>query len=291
MTDIAPSGGQAPSYTPHPSLALALGGGGARGIAHIAVLEALDEMGVRPCFIAGTSIGGLIGAGYASGLSGKDLKDHMLDVLGNRRKALGTLLQGGVSGLTAVLDLNPFNTYLVDGEKLLDLVLPPGVAEDFRLTKIPLALTATDFFGKELVVLDEGPIKPALAATIALPSLLSPKSREGKLLIDGGIINPVPSDLLQNRAEVKMAVDVTGGVEKGERDTPRSPDLLMGCIHIMQHAMVAAKLAEYPVDILIEPGIGGFKLLDFLKPQEILEAAAPVKDQVKRQVEEAFSRV
>jgi NTE family protein len=275
--------------TSDPSLAIALGGGGARGIAHIPVLEALDELGVTPRFIAGTSIGGMLGAAYACGISGAEIRAHALDVLGNRRSALRHLLKDGVSGLSAVFDFNPFNAFIVDGERLLDFVLPPGLAPDFRSTQIPVALVATDFYAGTAHVFDTGPLRPAIAATIALPALLSPQKVDGRLMIDGGIVNPVPADLLANRAQVKLAVDVTGSPVVGSREIPPSSELLFGSIQIMQSAMIGATLLKHPVDILIEPEISAFKILDFFKVQEILDASAPAKEDVKRRVEAAFS--
>ena len=120
-----------------PSFALALGGGGARGLAHILIVEALDEMGVRPNFIAGCSIGAMVGAAYASGVSGREIRDHTLGFLGKRSEAARRLMARGPGGISSLFDFNPFRAAFIDGEALLDLALPEGVAKDFADLEIP----------------------------------------------------------------------------------------------------------------------------------------------------------
>ncbi len=271
-----------------PGLSLALGGGGARGIAHILVLEALDEMGVRPSFIAGTSIGGLIGAAYASGVSGAQIRAHTLAVLGDKMTTFKHFLKEGFSGLTGVLDFNPFNAFMVDGTRLLSFVLPDGVADDFSETGIALALVASDVYARTPQILDSGPLRPAIAASIALPGLISPQIINGRLLIDGGITNPLPVDLIGHRGDVSLAIDVTGGRESEVRETPQTSELLYASIQIMQSAMIRDKLARHPVDILIEPDVADYRVLDFLKAKDILERNADLKEKVKREVDAAF---
>lgn len=272
-------------------LALALGGGGARGLAHIPVLEALDELGVEVSFIAGTSIGGIVGAAYASGIPGAAIRDHTLFILGNRVQTLKHLMRNGATGLRGMVNFSPFNAFVLDGEKLLALVMPAGTAALFEETRIPLALVATDFYARAPVVLDAGPLAPAVAASMALPTLLAPQLRDGRLLLDGGLVNPVPVDLIQGRGDVTLAVDVTGGPPPRTDRPPPAAELLFSAIQMMQGVMIAGALAAHPVDIVVAPKLTGFRVLDFFKARLILAASDHLKDETKRAVEKALSAV
>ena len=275
----------------HPAFSLVLGGGGARGLAHIVALEALDELGVKPRFIAGASIGALVGAAYASGASGSDLREHALSFLGNRIEAARRLLGRGRPGLSSLFDFNPFRATFIDGEGLLDIILPPGTAEEFRLLGIPMAMVATDFHDHAECVFNEGPLKPALAASIALPGVITPQIVEGRVLIDGGVINPLPVDLIAGRGRISVAVDLTADESKAGDGIPSTTDAMFGTIQIMQHAITQAKLADHPVDVLIRPEVSRFRVLDFFRVREVLEAAEPIRDEVKRKLETAFTTV
>jgi len=270
-------------------IALALGGGGARGLAHIVVLEALDELGVSVTAIAGTSIGGMVGAAYASGMPAVEIREHVLRVLGDRVSAARHLLRDGVQGLRGILDFNPFKAPMIDGVRLLETVMPGGLADDFSSTKIPLALIATDFYGRDEAVLKSGPLAPAIAASMALPGLFLPQSISGRLLIDGGISNPLPVDHIQGAGALTVGVDVVGRRQPRDDQRATSFELVFGSIQIMQKAMVTAKLRDCPVDILIEPDVGAYKVLDFFKATDILARNAPLKDDVKRRIETAIT--
>ncbi|MGI9412922.1 MAG: patatin-like phospholipase family protein [Hyphomicrobiales bacterium] len=274
----------------HPSFSLALGGGGARGLAHIVAIEALDELGVRPRFIAGASMGALVGATYASGMSGRELRDYAFEVLGNRIDTARRLLRHGRSGLTSLFDFNPFRSAFIDGETLLDIILPPGTADEFRLLDIPMAIVATDFYDRSERDFDGGPLKPALAASIALPGVITPQIVDGRVLIDGGVSNPLPVDHLTGRGRISVAVDLTAGGSKPEDGVPSTTDAMFGTIQIMQHAITRAKLAEHPVDVLIRPDVARFRVLDFFRVRDVLAASEPVKDELKRKLEDAFTR-
>lgn len=276
--------------TSHPSFSLALGGGGARGLAHIATLEALDELGVRPRFIAGCSAGALIGAAYASGIPGRDLRAHTLDILGNRVETAKRLMARGAGGITSLFDFNPFRAAFIDGETLLEVVLPPSVVDEFRLLRIPTLIVATDFYARSEYVFDHGALKPAIAASIALPALIAPQTIDGRVLVDGGLVNPLPVDHLKSRADITVAVDVTGNTRNSGNGAPSTTDAMYGAVQIMQHVITRAKLAEHPVDVLVKPDVAKFRVLDFFKVAEILSASEPAKDELKTCLDAAFTR-
>ncbi len=279
------------SHQSHPSFSLALGGGGARGLAHIAVIEALDEMGVRPSFIAGCSIGAMMAAAYASGISGREIREHTVAVLGDRVKTAKLLMARGASGITSLFDFNPFRAAFIDGDTLLDIVLPPGVAASFSDLQIPTILIATDFYQRAEVVIDAGPLRPAVAASIALPALIAPQVDGDRVLVDGGLVNPVPVDHLQGRTAISVAVDVTGNTTEDGEGPPSTTEAMYGAVQIMQNAITEAKLKEFPVDVLLKPGVGKFRVLDFFKIRDVLDASEPVKDELKAKLEAAFVAV
>ena len=199
-----------------PRIALALGGGSARGLAHILMLEAFDELGVKPSIIAGTSMGSICGAAYAAGLSAAEIRAEFEGAAAQPRDVFRSASPASCaaslprSGACA-------SPSIIDNTTLFEMLLPEALHRDFASLKIPFVAIATDFYGIQQVVLDHGPLIPALAASCSLPGLSRPVVLEGRLLIDGGYINPVPYDVVMHRADITVAVDVTG-------DPQRRPD-------------------------------------------------------------------
>lgn len=266
-----------------PTFGIAFGGGGARGLAHIHVIEALDELGIKPVAIAGSSIGAIMGAGMAAGMTGRDIHDYARSILGKRaevasriwRARPGTLAEAMEGGLR----IGQFNV-----ERILKAFLPEAVPERFEELKIPLKVTATDYFGHKLAVYEEGDLHSALAASAAIPAVFRPVERDGKVLIDGGIYNPVPFDLVKHDADVVIAVDVVGAPhDVGGRLS--SVDLMFGATQLMMQSIITNKLLQNRPDILIRPPVSRFRVLDFLKIDAVMAETVSVKDEVKRAIE------
>jgi len=263
------------------SFALALGGGGARGLAHIAVIEALDDMGVKPAAIAGTSIGALVGAAYATGMPGREIRRHVTAVAhhpGETRRRLvaaraGTFADLFARGLTHAAQM--------DAEKFCEQFLPDAVPENFSALAIPLTVTATDLHHRSEARLTEGTLRPALAAAIAIPGLFRPVKVGHRVLIDGGTTNPLPFDLLRGRADVIVAVDVLHVPPAARHDLPGAWECLQTTINIMGSAIVAAKLAHAGPDLMIRPHVEIFRTFDFYQATAILRSAEPIKSEVK----------
>jgi len=266
-----------------PSLALALGGGGARGIAHIAILEALDELGVRPVALSGTSIGAIIGAAYASGIEAKHLRAHTLVVMRNRSEVMAKLLRARVGRFTDLVLRGFANPMLLDAEIFLDLFWPDTVPERFEDLVIPLQVVTTDFRNRCEAVFSSGPLAPAVAGSMAIPGLIKPVEAGGRLLIDGGAVNPLPYDLLFEAADLVIAVDVTFGGSR-ERRNPAPFNAMFGAAQIMQGAITVQKLKLRAPDILVRPMVEQFRVLDFFRAAQILRAAEPAKEDVKRKL-------
>jgi NTE family protein len=266
------------------TFALALGGGGARGLAHIAVLEALDDMGVKPVAIAGTSIGALIGSAYAAGMRGKDIRHYVIGIahkpgdtrrrlLAARAGTLADLFSGAFSQATQM-----------DAEKFCAQFLPESVPVDFSALEIPLTVMATDLHRRQETPLSSGPLRPAVAASIAIPGLFRPVAIDGRILIDGGTTNPLPFDKLTGRADVVVAVDVFGAPAAERADMPSAWECVYTTIQIMGGAIVAAKLDHAAPDLLIRPNVTIFRTMDFYQASAILRTADAVKAEVKEKL-------
>lgn len=272
-----------------PTFALALGGGGARGLAHIHVIEALDELGIRPVAIAGSSIGAIMGAGMAAGMRGSDIRDFTRSIF-KKRTEIASRIWRSRSPSFGEFVRRGFNMTQFNIERILTSFLPEQFPETFEELKTPLKVTATDFYGHRLHVIDSGELRSALAASAALPAIFEPVRRDGRLLIDGGFYNPVPWDLIQDAADIVLAIDVVGAPEPTRTRGPSAVDLLYGASQLMMQSVIAAKLHQSAPDILLRPPVSRFRVLDFLKIDSVLAETAVLKDEVKRSVDAALEK-
>ena len=168
---------------------LALGGGGARGAAHIGILEKLEQLGLQPDLVTGTSIGGLVGALIAAGLNSAAITDVF------REMRFGKIysLPGRKPALT-------------DHRRLENLLERAIGRPTFDQLQLPLAVMATDLVSRELLALDSGDVVSAVLATTAFPVILPPVLREGRTLIDGGVLNNTPFDVARQMGAVVQSV-------------------------------------------------------------------------------------
>jgi NTE family protein len=160
------------------------------------------------------------------------------------------------------------------------------VARDFAHLQIPLRVMATDYYAQEQRVITEGPLRPAIAASIALPALFTPVSIDGRLLMDGGLTNPLPFDILNGEADITVAIDVSGAPTPppGKREHPTVFGALMSSTQILQRTIVREKLKSQQPDIYIDVEVDEFYVLDFHRFKQVLAAAAPAKAHLKRQL-------
>lgn len=270
-----------------PSFAVAFGGGGARGLAHIHVIEALDDLGIRPVALAGSSIGAIMGAGVASGMTGREIHDFCRSVLSRRAEVAGRMWRARPGSMAEALAGGlRFSQFSI--ERILDAFLPPAIPKDFEDLGVPLQVTATDYYGHHLTVLDKGELRSAIAASAAIPAVFRPVVRDGRLLIDGGIYNPVPFDLLHGKADIVIGVDVVGAPEDDGRNRPNTIELMFGATQLMMQSITAAKLKMMHPDILLRPPVSNFRALDFLKIDAVLAQTASIKEETKRAVDAAW---
>jgi NTE family protein len=263
------------------TFALALGGGGARGLAHVAIVEALDELGVKPVAIAGTSIGALVGAAYAAGMRGKDIRHHVISHAHDRGKTTRRLVTARAGRLGELFSGDFGRAAQIDPEKFCALFMPKAVPARFSDLAIPLTVIATDLHRRRELPLTSGPLHAAVAASIAIPGPLRPVVIGDRVLVDGGVTNPLPFDRLRGLADYVVAVDVSSVPPAERADVPTIWESVSTTLNIMGDVIVAAKLAHGPPDLVIRPNVAGFHTLDFFLASAILRAAEPSKTEVK----------
>jgi NTE family protein len=268
-----------------PKIGLALGGGGARGLAHIPMLEVFDELGVKPAIIAGCSMGALIGAAYACGMTAKDMRVQAEKILGNRMGAARYVFGTRGSKIRDIFSLRGLMSLHLHGEKLVDLALPDSLVQNIEETQIPLRIIATDFERMEERVLSQGSIVKAVAASIAIPGLIVGPRIEGHIHVDGGVTNPVPFNHVRSGMDIVVAIDVTGKPKALARAHPSNMELAVGSMLIMFNQLAELRRTVSPPDIYIRPEVESFGSREFFKPREIFEAATASKDKLKRALE------
>ena len=265
-----------------PKIGVALGGGASRGLTHIPFIEAMDELGIRPAVISGTSIGALIGAGWANGMTGKELREHSSSVLGDdaddRRAASGRRIwAAGIRNLFA--NGVPLS---LDATKVVDSFLPDDFCLDFKDLKTPLYVVATDLQSWHQVVFSEGPIREAIAGSISIPSLFRPVAHANHLLVDGGAVNPLPLDQIDADSDITVGIDVNGDPsETLNRTNYKALDVWFGAAQIMMHSLIAHMMAAYPPDLYVRPHLAQVGALEFWRVKEIIGHAEKEKDRFK----------
>ena len=267
-----------------PTVAVAFGGGGARGLAHIHVVEALDELGIQPVAIAGSSIGAIIGAAMAAGMRGREIRSYVLATLGNRTEVLSRLWRLRPASMRAMVN-EGFGAGQLDIERVLKAFLPEGIPHSFRRLAIPMKVVATDYYANAEAVIEHGGLYGALAASAAMPAVFRPVRHEGRVMIDGGIANPVPFDHLLGLADIVIAVDVVGTPAGDPAQFPARLDCLFGATQLMMQSIIRLKMREGAPDIMLRPDVSRFRVLDFLKAADILQASAGVRDDLRRKLE------
>ncbi|WP_305989384.1 patatin-like phospholipase family protein [Roseibium sp. MMSF_3544] len=265
-----------------PRIGLALGGGGARGLAHIPVLEALDDMGLKPVQISGTSIGAILGAAYASGRSGEEIRQIALEIFADRNSVLSRVWQLRPRRFTEM-----FRPGLVqfDPERVLEVFVADYLPNRFEDLEIPLRLLATDFFGCTEVDFESGPLLPALAASIAIPALFRPVRHGDRFLVDGGVVNPLPFEGMRANCDIVIAVDVVGApVPRPEKSDINMLDSLFGSAQILMQTITTQKLKMEQPDILVRPPHDTVRVLDFMKAEKILDRAESLRTTTREQL-------
>lgn len=292
-------------------IGFALGGGAARGWAHIGVIRALAEMGIKPDVIAGTSIGSLVGAAYAVGC---------LDEL---ESWVVKLRRRDVAGL---LDINLFAGGIIEGEKLMKTFKAYFSNKNIEDLSIPFAAVATDLSNGNEVWFQDGHLWNAIRSSIAVPGLFSPWFYRDKWLADGGLVNPVPISLCRslgadkiiainlnsnliakhfdvmkynktnhdiNNITVKDSTDFSEwfntlkkrltGEERNSR--PGIIDVLGSSLYIMQERITRSRMAGDPPDVYLNPHLEMIGMLEFDRAEESIDEGYQVVQRMRDHIE------
>jgi len=286
--------------TAKPRVGLALGSGSARGWAHIGVIRALADVGIVPDIICGCSIGALVGAAYANGdidkLERWVTQLTWQDVLG--------LLDVGLGG------------GLIKGDKLIGFFERHFVDKDITALPLPFACVATDLETGREVWLREGSVAAAVRASIALPGLFFPVPRDGRLLVDGALVNPIPVSLCRAMgADVVIAVDLgsdnvgrslrkaapnNGTKNWGQRllsrlglarddGVPPMSSVLAASLYIMQTRIARGRLAGDPADVLLSPRLAQLALMDYHRAEDAIAEGRAAVERMMPLIEHALA--
>jgi len=268
-----------------PKIGIALGAGGAKGIAHIPMLEALDELGITPHRVSGSSIGAVIGSLYAAGLSAGEIKEKVANLAITKEDSVRSVLSDKKIGKwMEMIDADFHHSGLLKSESIMTGLYGDGSNSTFEELPIPLTVVATDFWERRAVVLESGPLQPAVQASMALPGVFTPVELDGRVLIDGGTVNPLPFDLLTDSCDIVIAVDINSGSPTDRGSVPGYFDTVFGSVQILQQAIVERELEAHPPDIYVKPELRGFRTLQFYKADEIYRQAQPAKEELKRRL-------
>jgi NTE family protein len=273
------------SQPERPKIGLALAGGGAKGAAHIGVLQVLEELNVPVDYIAGTSIGAIIGGLYASGLSAAELEETLAavdwdDVLDDRPKRRNLAFRRKEDTARYLV---PFEAGIgrgglkwpagfLQGQKLYfllqSLTLPVAHVDSFDDLPIPFRCVATDIQTGEMVVLGEGSLAVALRASMAIPTVFAPVELDGRRLVDGGLVRNLPVDVVREMgADIVIAVDV--GAPLKDSETESLLQIFEQTMNMLTRKNVEEQLPL--ADLLIIPPVGKFGTMRFDQVQEIVD--------------------
>ncbi len=298
------------SRVPPKKLGLALGSGSARGWAHIGVIRALIEAGIRIDYVAGTSIGALVGAIYASG---------------NIESLEEIVLQLDWKQIASFLDVVIPKSGLIDGNRISEFIRTHVGAKNIEDLPLPFCAVSTDLATGNEVVIKDGDIIEAVRASISVPGIFTPVRKGGMILVDGGLVNPVPVSVVREMgADLVIAVDLNhdivgkkgisktripnsgalaSGIGTSQRLTKRSRildalnkrlemldlpalahirqwmsrdpmpnifEVIISSINIMQAQITATRLKTDRPDVLIQPHLGHIRFLEFNRAREVI---------------------
>lgn len=248
---------------------IALSSGNARGMAHIGVFKVLEEEGIPIDMIAGTSAGSIFGAMYAAGRTVEEMTEFAVNV----QRQYNVL-----TGLRFWDVRIPPRAGLIKGNMVLNYLRKWVNGKTFDQLSIPLYIVAADLVSGEEIVFDRGPVAEAMRASMSVIGIFEPAQVAGRFLIDGGAVNPVPTQLLADKgAHVILASNVIPGLEerlhrrelKREGKLPNVVGIVMGAMEIMESEIIKTRMG--PVDVLIQPDIERYGTLEYDKALEIIQ--------------------
>lgn len=254
---------------PSPKVGLALGSGGARGFAHLGVIKILRDEGIPIDLIAGSSMGALVASFYGAGLDVERL--YKLSRVFKRKY---------------YLDFTVPKMGFIAGKRVKELIRIFTHGKRIEELDIPIGIVATDLVSGEKVVFKEGPVADAVRASIAIPGIFVPERLDGRLFVDGGVVDRVPVSVAKEMgADIVIAVDVSK--VKMNAEVTSIFDVIMQSIDIMQMELVANR--EVASDVMIRPNVEMYNSKAFTNIEEIIaigeEEAKKHIDKIRQSIE------
>ncbi len=246
-------------------IGLALGGGGSRGLAHIGVLKVLKENNIPIDYVSGTSMGALIGAFFCSGMNVNQIEKEIISL-----------------NWKNLLDYSIPTKGLIKGKKIEEMLREKLGNINFNDLKIPLLVTAYDIKNDQEIIFSKGNVVQAIRASISIPGIFIPVSNKERILVDGGVVDPMPTEILKNYADIIFGVsvasikprDVIFDEEAIANDKSLTiPGILKTtskAVAILNSEVNRADIIKKEIDILINIDLGNREILDFKNPQEII---------------------
>jgi NTE family protein len=253
-----------------PKIGLVLGSGGANGLAHIGVLRVLEENNIPINYIVGCSIGAIVGACYALN---PDIKEEEKKVLSLTKR-----------DLIKLIDLNFRRRGLIQGNKIRNFIENLVKDKSFSDTKIPLKILATDLKSGKEIIINKGKLVDAIMASISIPGVFPPVKLKKMLLVDGGLINPTPTNIIKRMgADIVIGVDLTMKNEV-ELKNPNIFQTLMRSYEILRTQSTKFNINENDKNLLIiKPNVMRFTTFKFYEFQKFIEEGERVaKDALPR---------
>jgi NTE family protein len=282
------------------SVGLAVGGGAAFGVGHVGLLKVFEDNDIPVDLIAGTSMGSIIAAGYASGISPKEMLEISARI-------------GNISTTLSALDFTLAGPGLLAGDRVVSIFEPfLGPIERFDQLRFPCQVVAADIETGERVSIGDGTLIDGCRASCSVPLLWVPVRQRGRVLVDGALVNPVPAEVVREMgADLCIAVNAVPAPEKGvtnaltrmwrrvnvlnplshlgeSRHLPNMMDVFMNTLQILQHELGNFKAIS--ADVVITPNLNEFTWVEFYKTDGLIErgveAAENALPQIKRLLEE-----
>ena len=242
-------------------------------------------MGIKVSALAGTSIGAIIGSGYASGRTGNELRAALDELLEVPRSFEQIMNSGRLFGWLDLLEVEFGKSHILEASAFITEMRTYVGVDTFEELSIPLKVVAADFWNRKEVVFESGPLAPAVAASFCLPGVFKPVVLNDTVLVDGGCVNPVPFDLLRESCDVVIAVDVLGRREPSDEDLmPTYSEALFNAFQIAETTIAREKFRASPADIYLEPEIVGVKVLDFHKSKQIYAQTEPETERLRAEL-------
>ncbi len=272
-------------------IGVALGSGGARGLSQITMLEVFEELGIKPHIISGSSIGAVIGTAYASGMTTTEIKNSISEILLRQKSKSMDLFRGfDVAKLWNLVDLSVRSSGIIKGEKFVDFFSSKIKVDKFDELTIKMRVVATEYYRKQQKIFDTGDIISAVKASYSLPMLFAPVKIKNSLYLDGGMVNPLPYDIISNECDIVVGIDASPKIINNSKNAPSGIDTLFSSFQIMQASILNEKLKISAPDILIRTDITDVRLFEFNKAEMIWEQAKNQKEELKTMLDSIINK-